>query len=422
MSTEQPNTTFSNIDWQNTNSLLNILLGIGTLSLGAGITWGSAKAFLKRLKERRRPIAMQPSKGLHNAYNANRIAIDNSYFPPELKEASYKVKQYSQFVKQSSWVSKWLESVFDWGSDQAAKGTGKVALSAAPVAIPMARTANSVERASKNIKDTVDAVRDQKAMQAAGENLGAAADNSLSVFFTGGGRHTFRGNEVGNYTQLDPTDSTWDHIKGKLAQRPSLWPLWFFPGAVGALGVGWKGGNALAEWVDSLLGKSEQRKDYSEEAKKIYEESAKLLKDVASGKIKPKMEKESAHTPAPGSTAVTGTGEGGFPVLQGIAGILLAGILAKQLSGVSKGIADSKEELADRTHMLWAALAAQKERDYDYNGLYIDPDNMVGDLAKDRKLNKKTTQMRNNMKPDNNQAQLSWENEQMGKIRAKTYR
>lgn len=423
--------TYNNADGNRTNSLLNILLGLGTLSLGAGITVGSLKAFINRFREQRRPVFMQPSKGLHNAYEANRIAIDSSYFPPELKEASYKIKQYGQFVKRAGireMASReirnearkhvGLKPVEPSFSENLWNGYEAVA---ELLFAPWKNQANQLGASAVNaVNETAEAV--QKQAPEVGAGIGKGANNAVSVFFTGSGSHTFKPDEVENYTQLGPEDSTWDHFKGYLSQKPSLWPLWFFPGAVGAVGLGWKGGTALVDWIDSLLGKSKQEKEYSEQAKKIYEESAKLLKDVSSGKIKPKMEKESSTHPAPGSTAETGFGNVGFPIIQGIAGLLLAGALAKQMSGAFKGHEDAQEELADRQHMLWAALAAQKERDYDYNGLYIDPDNILSDVSKDRKLNKKTTQMRSVLGPDDDKGQLRWENAQMSKIRAKTYR
>ena len=132
------------------------------------------------------------------------------------------------------------------------------------------------------------------------------------------------------------------------------------------------------------------------------------------------MKKESSVKEA--ETALTGDGSTGFWQLSTIPGLLLAGWLAKQLKGVHKGVDDAKAELADRTHMLWAALAAQKERNYDYNGLYIDTDDVSGDTSLDRKLNKKTVSMRDAMQPDNDYYQLAYENSKMNKIRNKSYR
>ena len=344
---------------------------------------------------------MQPSKGLHNVYDSNRISIDNSYFPPELKEASYKVQQYSEPVKQAEWSI----NPFRWDATQDALGW-------------LLRGAGELNTVSSNLKETgksiakaTEPIRDPKKL---GDNIA----NGINYLITGAMPQEL---DPKYYTRLKEDAPLWDKVKGSLAQRPALRPLWFLPAAVGAAGIGWKGGNALVEWLDSLLGKSEQRKEYSEEARRIYNESAKLLKDVASGKIKPKMEKESSLTKT-AVTGVAGFGDGNMYILQSILGLIAAGMVAKQLRGVSKGISDSQEELADRTHMLWAALAAQKERDYDYNGLYVDMDPTMIDMSKDKKLNKKTNDMRNNMKPDNDPAQLRWENGQMRKIRSTTYR
>ena len=379
-------------DFDNVSSLLNTLAGVGILSLGAGLTWGSVKALLKRMRERGRPVVMEPSKGFHNAYDANRIVVDNNYFPPEEKTAEYLVNEYRDLVKEADWSINPLE--WDWVK-AIINGYNKVD--------------ETVDKANKLVTDAKN--KDTYT------DIGNGIANDIYYRLTGAREQD---TSDPNIKQLLPSDSVLTGIKARLASRPALRSMWFLPGVVGAASAGWTGGNALVNWIDSLLGESKQRKDYSEQARKIYNESAKFLKDVSSGKIKPKMSKESSVKEA--ETALTGDGSTGFWQLSTIPGLLLAGWLAKQLKGVHKGVDDAKAELADRTHMLWAALAAQKERDYDYNGLYIDTDDISGDTSLDRKLNKKTVSMRDAMLPDNNYAQLNYENAKMNKIRNKSYR
>lgn len=414
MSAEYPTTSIK--DWNNTNSLINALAGLGILSLGAGLTWGSAKALLKRLKENRRPVVMQPSKGLHNAYEANRISIADDYFPPEEKEACYRVNRYRSLIKEAKWgpsLSEVWKAISDWW-----KGPGIIDKGVEATA-NINGAARAARGAAETISNTVDKFGKPKTYSEAGE----AMEKGIGSYFTGAEDIPITEANAKDYIQFTKDDSWWDRTKGMLAQRPKLAPLWFLPAAVGAVGLSFTGGNSLVEWIDDLLGKSKQRSEYKEDAKRIYEESAQFLKDVASGKVKPKMKKESAVRPSPGATVTAGDGTVNplFNIML-LLGIPAAGLLAKQLRGAARGHEDAQEELADRTHMLWAALAAQKERDYDYNGLYVDVDKLDGAIAKDRRLNKKTTEMRNNMKPDNNQDQLRWENAQMGKIRSKSYR
>lgn len=381
-------------DSDNVSSLLNTLAGIGILSLGAGLTWGSVKALFKRMRERGRPVVMEPSKGFHNAYDANRIVVDNNYFPPEEKTAEYLVNEYRDLIKEADWSFNPLE--WDWIK-------------------AIINGYNKVDETVTKAREVVNKAGDPNTYTEAGQGL----SNEIYRILTGASKQDVNDSE-NNLQRLLPTDSLMTGIKARLATRPALRSMWFFPGAVGAAAAGWTGGNALVNWIDSLLGESKQRKEYSEQARKIYNESAKFLQDVSSGKIKPKMKKESSVKEA--ETALTGDGSTGFWQLSTIPGLLLAGWLAKQLKGVHKGVDDAKAELADRTHMLWAALAAQKERDYDYNGLYVDTDDISGDTSLDRKLNKKTVSMRDAMLPDNNYSQLNFENSKMNKIRNKSYR
>lgn len=372
-------------DKANVSALLQILAGLGILSAGAGLGWGSLKAFRKRMQEAQMPSVIQPSKALHNSLDSNRINISSEYFPDqdledsgEVKTAAALVQTYQEMIKRSSWedplnfngLTEWGNSVGEWFS-----------------------------------------------------GLGGRLVNGFRDWTTGAYDHKVVPN-VDGYKRL-PTNATFqDKVEANLAQYPGLRALWFLPAATAVTGLGFMGGHKVADIIDGLIGKAQQRSFYNEKARKIYEESAKYLKDVAAGKVKIKEKKNKDSKDEKEQvkeSAYTGDGTSGaagfFFTPSFVLGLLGAGWLAKQMKGMCLGSEEAEQELADRTHMLWAALAAQKERNYNYNGLQIDVEEEPHVTSRDKKLHQQSQKLRDSVGDDNNKYQLAYENQNIGKLR-----
>ena len=381
-------------DKANVASLLKILAGLGVLSAGAGMTVGGIKAFRKRMLEAAMPSVAQPSKALHNSLDSNRINISSDYFPDpeEIKTASALVQNYQEMVKEAGMVGDFFSRLFKPVTDAAEKVT------------------NAIASAPQAAVDTANKFKDD-----------------LKDWFTGATTHDVT---IGSgYERYNPSAPFMDRVESRLAQYPGFNPLWFLPSAVAVAGLGYTGGKKVVDIIDKLLGKANQRSFYNEKARKIYNESAKYLQDVASGKIKlkddeeePSQVKESAFTKQ-SEEVYAGNGQSSFWFNPNfILGLLGAGWVMKQLKGMARGSEEAQQELADRTHALWAAMAAQKERNYDYNGLQIDLEEEPTVTSKDKKLRNQATKLRNSVKDDNNYFQTSYENNEMSKIRKKQFK
>lgn len=365
-------TYYSTADYNNTGQLFKILAGLGLLSLGGGAAYGGIKAFQNRFMEATAPDWLRPSKLVKNRSKDKQISIDDDWFagPSTAKTAQY------------------LGNAFRGSFQKKADLSGAIKAFFAP-----------------------------KGYERTWGDYFAGRDEITPAYERALNR---KGVEIRTLESLNPSNSTaFQRFQANLSTAPAMRAAWFLPAATAtALGLGYVGYKGV-KYLDSLLGRSKPKMDYSERAKQIYEESAKYLRDTAEGKIgrRRKVAKEAMYKQA--DPKVSGDGTSSFWSLGGLAvGIPAALFVARQMRNFGAGVNSAKEELADRTHMVRAWQAAAKERQYDYNNFDVELDNEPLTDARARKINKKQQQLLNDTaKDDDNNNQLRYENYVFNQIR-----
>lgn len=295
------NIYYNDTDKQNTDAAIQAIANLGLLSLGGGIAYGGIRNLLKRLRENRTAYETLPSKYVRNAYDSQRIGVDNELLSMSEKKAT---------------IADWLFGNTYTKDDISTYLTG-----------------------AYKIKDMTP---DEK-------------------------RHIKHVNS--------DTSSFGDTISATLASQPMLRPLWSIPSAMlatyGGAHIGAKAVNALNNIV---LGQDEQSMPYYDEAKKIYEESAKYLRDVESGKIQAKKTKSSSAKPntfnkSAGDEDYSGDGKSTpfsptNPWLY--AGIGLAGLTINQIKNLLSGYNNFEPEESSKANLIRAWQATKNNRPYNY--------------------------------------------------------
>ena len=402
-------THYTDRDFKTTESLFDMLKGIALLSVGGGLAYGSLKGLQKRVFEATAPEIVQPSALVRKRMRDNRILVDPQYLPTneetedessELeKKSSYLVHTFCKYAADQAEDPSANQDVLE----RALRGIGRWFYNVgAGISHGFQRQEEPVlSKAERNWYENVEGIRplsqqDINDMYSRGIQI-----HTLDSARSQGGLH---------------------HIKAELAARPGLRSMWFLPAAT-AIGIGgFALGKTTADLVEKALGKSKPQMTYEDDAKKIYEESAQYLKDVADGKDvddpeekkKKKLVKESASKENGGYTpikqVVSGDGSSTFWGWSSLLGIPLALLVARQLGNFREGVVDVKNELADRTHMIRAWQAAAKERQYDYNELAseISPEPLSDDTAK--RILQKEKELQDKIKDDDNNNQIRYEN------------
>ena len=405
-------THYTNVDMQTTESLFDMLKGLALLSVGGGLAYGGLKGLRNRFFEATAPEVVQPSALVRKRMKDNRILVDPQYLPnneddaeeSELeKKSSYIVHAFCKYaadptpepeVKQDV-LERWLRGIGRWFYNVGAGISHGFQRQDEPV----------LSKAERNWYENVEGIRPLSQYDIADMNSRGIQLKTLDSARTQGGLH---------------------QLKAELAARPGLRSMWFLPAAT-AIGLGgFALGRTTADLVEKALGKSKPQMTYEEDAKKIYEESAQYLKDVADGKDvddpeekykkkkKKDLVKESNVQESKGyvpiKRVVSGDGSSTFWGWSSLLGIPLALLVARQLGNFREGVLDVKNELADRTHMIRAWQAAAKERQYDYNDLAseISPEPMSDDTAK--RILQKEKELQDRIKDDDNNNQLRYEN------------
>ena len=394
-------TGFSSVDYNNTDRLLQTLAGIGLVSAGAGLTIGAWKNLRKRFLEATTPDLIQPSKLVRNRTSDKKLSLTSDYINPRdtEKEAQYLGNIYKGYIQKEAWSiipRGWLLKKVtginfdDKTLDQLGSKAGREELASELASLP-GKTTESWIRGTKPITQAkID------------------ADKAKGI----------------NYYTLDsvtnnPKATLYQKFTANLATSPKLQPLWFLPAAA-ALGLtGYGVGKWIANAGDKAMGKNKNYMRYSDDAQKIYDESAKYLRDVMNGKVSEEEaqklleeeEKKRKKLLKKSAALVAGDGTSSFfwnPWI--LAGIPAALWTAHQIRGFNAGINDAKEELADRTHMIRAWQAAAKKRQYDYNDLAADllPEPIRDSRAK--KIKRKEKKLLNSVMDDDNNNQLRYEN------------
>ena len=400
-------THYSSADYNTVESLFDMLKGLGLLAFGGGLAYGGLKGYRKRFFEASAPELLQPSKFVRNRMKDKQIPIDPQYLSSEdddedlEKQSSYLVHKFCKYAAGDEGWLEWL-----------AHTIGRKVRQFGEAASSGFRSAEEplLSKADRNWYEYVEQYRplsssDIRALDRKGVTL-----HSLDSARAQGGFH---------------------RIKAELAARPGLRAAWFLPAAT-AVGLGGaRLGYTTSQFIEKSLGKPKSKLPYNNDAQKIYEQSAKYLKDVAEGKdvndpIKKKkkkktedMQKESdaKEYKPPYDKIVSGDGSSTFWGLSSLLGIPAAFFVARQLGNFNSGLSDVKDELADRTHMIRAWQAAAKERQYDYNDLAseIAPEPADDDTA--RRIIKNQKNVEDNIIDDDNNNQLRYENFIFNEIR-----
>lgn len=400
-------THYSSADYNTVESLFDMLKGLGLLSFGGGLAYGGLKGYRKRFFEASAPELLQPSKFVRNRMKDKQIPIDPQYLSSDdedddlEKRSSYLVHKFCKYAAGDEGWLEWL-----------ARAIGRKAHQVGEAASSGFRSAEEplLSKADRNWYEYVEQYRplsnsDIRALDRKGVTL-----HSLDSARERGG---------------------WHRIKAELAARPGLRSAWFLPAAT-AVGLGGaRLGYTTSQFIEKSLGKSKSKLPYNGDAQKIYEQSAKYLKDVAEGKdvndpVKKKkkrkdedMQKESdaKEYKPPYDKIVSGDGSSTFWGWSSLLGIPAAFFVARQLGNFNSGLSDVKDELADRTHMIRAWQAAAKERQYDYNDLAseIAPEPVDDDTA--RRIINRQQNVEDNITDDDNANQLRYENFIFNEIR-----
>ena len=255
-------TGFSSVDYNNTARLVNTLAGLGLLSVGGGLLWHTIDNYKKRFLEATTPDLIQPSKLVRNRTNDKRLTLENDYINPRdtEKEAQYLGNKYKSYMQKEGrgWLLKWVTGInFDDKTlDQLGSKAGREELMS-----ELANSGTSVAgRASLGTKNISQA------------KLNADAAKGITY-------HTL--DSVNN----NPKASLYQKLNANLAAYPRLQPLWFLPAAAAIGLTGWGLGKWMANTGDKALGKNKNYMRYSDDAQKVYDESAKYLRDVMNGKV-----------------------------------------------------------------------------------------------------------------------------------------
>lgn len=374
-------TYYSTADYKNTGQLFKILAGLGLLSLGGGATYGGLKAYQSRFMEATAPDWLRPSKLVKNRGKDKKISIESDWFAGS---NNAKTAQYLGAALRGSFQKKATVG------SAIATATGKALLAAAGPA--------KYERTWGDYWGGRDEIT-------------PAQERALNR----------RGIEIRTLEKLNPSNSTsFQRLKASLSTAPAMRAAWFLPAATAAvLGGGYLGYRGI-KYLDSLLGRSKHKMDYSERARQIYEESAKYLRDTAEGKIGKRRQKVKEAFYKQADPKVSGDGSSSFWNLGALAiGIPASLFVARQMRNFGAGIESAKDELADRTHMVRAWQAAAKERQYDYNNFDVELDDEAAPNARAKKIQKQQNQLlQDTAKDDDNNNQLRYENYVFNKIRS----
>lgn len=382
-------TGFSSVDFNNTDRLLRTLAGLGLFSAGAGLTIGAIKNFKKRFLESTTPDLIQPSKLVRNRIRDKRLTLTGDYINPRdtEKEAQYLGNKYKRYLNKEarSWFT-----YFTGVDDRILNREGRK---------EMAR----------------------EAMNDATEEAGHWALGTQAITQNKMDADAAKGIQ---YYTLDsvtnnPNASWYQKLTANLSTAPKLRPLWFLPAAAVVGLTSYGVGKWIANAGNDALGKNKNYMRYSEDAQKVYDESAKYLRDVMNGKVseeeaqklKDEEEKKRKKLTKKSSALIAGDGSSSFFMNPWIlAGIPAALWAAHQVRGFNAGINDAKEELADRTHMIRAWQAASKERQYDYHDMAADllPEPVRDSRAK--KIKRKEKKLLDSVMDDDNNNQLRYEN------------
>lgn len=372
---------YSTADFNNVGQLLNILAGLGVVSLGGGAAYAGIKNYQNRFMEATAPDYLRPSKLVRNRSKDKRITINDAYLPNSEKTAQCIGMAMRQGYRKEASFNK---EAWSW------VGAIKGGLSGGGEKLPE-RTWGDYFAGRRWISDA-----DQRNLERKGIEFRDTADI--------------------------PANAPWTQkIQANLATAPALRSAWFLPAAAAiALGGGYLGYHGV-NYINKLLGKrTKPTMDYSERARKIYDESAQYLKDVVEGKDldKGSRNKKEASFTKKADPILSGDGSSSFWGLGALIGIPAAMWVTRQMRAFGSGIDSAKEELADRTHMMRAWQAAAKERQYDYNNfdafLATEP---LRDAAAKRIQKKERDFIRDTNKDDDNNNQLRYENYVFNNIR-----
>lgn len=383
-------TGFSSVDYNNTNRLLQTLTGLGLVSAGAGLTLGAIKNFRKRFLEATTPDLIQPSKLVRNRTKDKKLSLTGEFINPRdtEKEAQYLGNKYKGYLSKKA-ARSWF-TYFTGVDDRILNREGRKEMA----------------------RETMDDLAEEGGHWALGTKpitqSKIEADKAKGI----------------NYYTLDsvtnnPNAKWYEKLTANLATAPRLQPLWFLPAAA-AIGLS---GYGIGRWIanagDKALGKNKNYMRYSDDAQKVYDESAKYLRDVMNGKVSEEEaqklmeeeEKKRKKLTKKSAALIAGDGTSSFFLNPWIlAGIPAALWTAHQVRGFNAGINDAKEELADRTHMIRAWQAASKERQYDYNDLSAD---LLPEPIRDsrgKKIKRKEKKLLDSVMDDDNNNQLRYEN------------
>lgn len=399
-------THYTDVDFRTTESLFDMLKGIALLSLGSGLTYGSLKGLRKRVFEATAPEVVQPSALVRKRMKDSRIPVDPNYLPPidgneqsqenaDLeKESSYLVHKFCKYAADPAPDPKANQDVLE----RLLRGIGRWFYNVGSgISHGFQRQEPPVlSKAERNWYENIEGIRPLKSEDIHDLNSRGVHLHSLDEARERGGLY---------------------RLKGELAARPGLRSMWFLPAATAIGYTGFSLGRTTADLVENALGKSKPQMTYEDDAKKIYEQSARYLKDVAEGKDvedpeekKKKKQSELTKESEAKPKFVSGDGSTTFWGWSSLLGIPLALLVARQFGNFREGVLNVKNELADRTHMIRAWQAAAKERRYDYNDLAseIVPEPISDDTAK--KILKAEKDLQDRIKDDDNNNQLRYEN------------
>lgn len=385
---------YSSTDFKNIGQLFKILAGLGVVSFGAGAAYSGLKNYQNRYMEATSPDFLRPSKLVRNRAKDKKITIDDTYLPDTEKTAQL----IGMNMKRA-----FTKSAVDLGAIIGGAVSGGVSAATAPKSKPLPeRSWMDYFAGRRYITDSERAIL--KAKGVTFKDLdGATPDNSSAL----------------------------PRLQATLATAPNLRAAWFLPAATAtALGMGYLGYQGV-NYLNKMLGKREKPvMDYSEQAKQIYNESAKYLKDVAEGRdVDDPVEKrrrrraiktKKAEFTKESAPILSGDGTSSFWSLGGLAiGIPAALWTARQLRAFGSGVDSAREELADRTHMIRAWQAAAKERQYDYNNFNAElAEEPLNDATSKRIQKKEQDFIKETDKDDDNNNQLRFENYVFNKIRS----
>lgn len=378
-------TYYSSADYKNVGQLLNILAGLGVVSLGAGAAYSGIKNYQNRFMEATAPDYLRPSKLVRNRSKDKRITIDETYLPDTEKTAQCIGRAMRQSYQKKAGLNK---VGFDW-----------------------------VGAFKAGIKEDKNPERSWWDYFAGRDYISEGAEREYNR----------QGITFHDLSKLNDSNSTpFQRFKANLATAPAMRSAWFLPAATAAVLGGAYLGYHGVNYLNKLFGKhTRPTMDYSERARKIYNESAQYLKDTVEGKdldeISRKKKKESIKESSFIKSAdpiLSGNGSSSFWGLGALIGIPAAMWVARQMRAFGSGIDSAKEELADRTHMIRAWQAAAKERQYDYNNFDAE---LATEPLKDntaKRIQKKERDFINETdKDDDNNNQLRYENYVFNNIR-----